>query len=590
MVDALRSACESVQEPSEYYLGDPVDLDPPQFPLQTSHPQSMLGMDPLTLETADVYSSSFGFNQLKDVNYGQNEYPSLASSASSQAMFGSLHSGPQSQASTPHPEQQMFFLHQDFARRGTNSHPVALQNFPTTVRNPSLLQQNLMAARQGGSSNDIHQLNNGFYDQCSNQDLYSPTCTGSFTPGSFFSNTGSFTTQNIQSSQQQQQQPQHINPSQVNSAPFGDQQSRSMFTFAEEIDDHMGDVIDFNQDDGLSCNKASSQSSSFSATPNFGSTFTSSPVSTTPRPYNARKSSSNDVRVKPYHSRQGSMSVEVKKKNSLTRNSSVPAAMNLQMSQIRPTTQIGQQQPFQIFPNSHPNSPAQGSSQPCSRGPSRPASPGNASARPVQVNNLEVQSPTCTNCHTQTTPLWRRNPEGHPLCNACGLFLKLHGVVRPLSLKTDVIKKRNRGGASGPAATGSNQSDSLPTSIVRSTRLVSNSKDGTEKKEIAFGAPNVAEEDSPATTDTSGLTPPALISCEVVSPVVVQLPQGQSQQCRDQPLKKSRPNASVCEEPALCYAEQFSSDYTKPSQFSYNGTNSINVTYDADSTEWSWLN
>lgn len=53
---------------------------------------------------------------------------------------------------------------------------------------------------------------------------------------------------------------------------------------------------------------------------------------------------------------------------------------------------------------------------------------------------------SCTNCHTQTTPLWRRNPEGQPLCNACGLFLKLHGYVRPLSLKTDVIKKRNRGG------------------------------------------------------------------------------------------------------------------------------------------------
>ncbi|KAI9266779.1 hypothetical protein BDA99DRAFT_436257, partial [Phascolomyces articulosus] len=41
-------------------------------------------------------------------------------------------------------------------------------------------------------------------------------------------------------------------------------------------------------------------------------------------------------------------------------------------------------------------------------------------------------------------PLWRRNPAGQPLCNACGLFLKLHGVVRPLSLKTDIIKKRNR--------------------------------------------------------------------------------------------------------------------------------------------------
>ncbi|KAF5671375.1 GATA zinc finger [Fusarium denticulatum] len=63
----------------------------------------------------------------------------------------------------------------------------------------------------------------------------------------------------------------------------------------------------------------------------------------------------------------------------------------------------------------------------------------------------ESASVTCTNCFTQTIPLWRRNPEGQPLCNACGLFLKLHGVVRPLSLKTDVIKKRKLGsGTSTP--------------------------------------------------------------------------------------------------------------------------------------------
>jgi len=56
------------------------------------------------------------------------------------------------------------------------------------------------------------------------------------------------------------------------------------------------------------------------------------------------------------------------------------------------------------------------------------------------------ETPTvCSNCQTTRTPLWRRDPDGQPLCNACGLFYKLHGVVRPLSLKTDVIKKRNRG-------------------------------------------------------------------------------------------------------------------------------------------------
>lgn len=63
-------------------------------------------------------------------------------------------------------------------------------------------------------------------------------------------------------------------------------------------------------------------------------------------------------------------------------------------------------------------------------------------------NNNSSSKTKCTNCGTTTTPLWRRNPEGQPLCNACGLFLKLHGVVRPLSLKSDVIKKRNRSSAS----------------------------------------------------------------------------------------------------------------------------------------------
>ncbi|KAL7985645.1 hypothetical protein Chor_004215, partial [Crotalus horridus] len=33
----------------------------------------------------------------------------------------------------------------------------------------------------------------------------------------------------------------------------------------------------------------------------------------------------------------------------------------------------------------------------------------------------------CTNCHTTNTTLWRRNAEGEPVCNACGLYMKLHG-------------------------------------------------------------------------------------------------------------------------------------------------------------------
>ncbi|SPO00030.1 related to nitrogen catabolic enzyme regulatory protein NIT-2 [Cephalotrichum gorgonifer] len=117
-------------------------------------------------------------------------------------------------------------------------------------------------------------------------------------------------------------------------------------------------------------------------------------------------------------------------------------------------------------PSSPPPDPTGGVSGFSSAAPSRPSSPpGSKHGSTTNLQNAgnnqgEGSSPTtCTNCFTQTTPLWRRNPEGQPLCNACGLFLKLHGVVRPLSLKTDVIKKRNRG--SGPNVAGGSSSTRL---------------------------------------------------------------------------------------------------------------------------------
>ncbi|TIC70542.1 hypothetical protein E3Q02_00483 [Wallemia mellicola] len=54
--------------------------------------------------------------------------------------------------------------------------------------------------------------------------------------------------------------------------------------------------------------------------------------------------------------------------------------------------------------------------------------------------------PFCSHCRATQTPLWRRNPDDSAsvLCNACGLFLKLKGMPRPLSLKTDVPRTRKR--------------------------------------------------------------------------------------------------------------------------------------------------
>ena len=50
----------------------------------------------------------------------------------------------------------------------------------------------------------------------------------------------------------------------------------------------------------------------------------------------------------------------------------------------------------------------------------------------------------CSNCKTGSTSLWRRDVSGAPVCNACGLYCKMHGQKRPISMRKDIIKGRKR--------------------------------------------------------------------------------------------------------------------------------------------------
>nr|CAG8447455.1 15082_t:CDS:2 [Entrophospora candida] len=55
--------------------------------------------------------------------------------------------------------------------------------------------------------------------------------------------------------------------------------------------------------------------------------------------------------------------------------------------------------------------------------------------------DMQIQ---CANCGQTQTPLWRKNDKGQPLCNACGLYAKLHNRDRPIAMRKAKIQRRRR--------------------------------------------------------------------------------------------------------------------------------------------------
>ncbi|XP_006873420.1 PREDICTED: transcription factor GATA-5 [Chrysochloris asiatica] len=93
----------------------------------------------------------------------------------------------------------------------------------------------------------------------------------------------------------------------------------------------------------------------------------------------------------------------------------------------------------------------------------------------------------CTNCRTTHTTLWRRSAEGEPVCNACGLYMKLHGVPRPLAMKKESIQTRKRkpkGTAKTKGSSGSTSSADSPSSVPNSKGSVA-----TLKPESSLASP-----------------------------------------------------------------------------------------------------
>ncbi|KAK7063393.1 GATA zinc finger domain-containing protein [Favolaschia claudopus] len=54
------------------------------------------------------------------------------------------------------------------------------------------------------------------------------------------------------------------------------------------------------------------------------------------------------------------------------------------------------------------------------------------------------EGPECSHCHARETSVWRRDPQGSQVCNACGVYERLKGVKRPLDKVKSGKKVRPR--------------------------------------------------------------------------------------------------------------------------------------------------
>ncbi|KHJ43490.1 GATA zinc finger [Trichuris suis] len=92
------------------------------------------------------------------------------------------------------------------------------------------------------------------------------------------------------------------------------------------------------------------------------------------------------------------------------------------------------------------------------------------------LSSAKRQGLSCVNCQTTQTTLWRRNQDGDPVCNACGLYYKLHRVNRPISMRKEGIQTRKRKPKNGvnKSGTSSTTAQQRPVLLVMKVWLLKN--------------------------------------------------------------------------------------------------------------------
>ncbi|XP_039306205.1 box A-binding factor isoform X2 [Solenopsis invicta] len=161
----------------------------------------------------------------------------------------------------------------------------------------------------------------------------------------------------------------------------------------------------------------------------------------------------------------------------------------------------------------------------------------------------------CSNCETTMTSLWRRNSHGEPVCNACGLYYKLHGINRPSTMKKDSIQTRKRKPKGGMKS-----SDTpLSTNVAQCTNNNNNNNNSVKLEPDTYGDLRMAHTGVSQVPYPGNLYGSPQSSNRIVSyaqPVYFDLPQQQHQLLETHSPKIECPSPPCTRSPGMVSAGQ----------------------------------
>ncbi|ORY81915.1 hypothetical protein BCR37DRAFT_387412 [Protomyces lactucae-debilis] len=104
--------------------------------------------------------------------------------------------------------------------------------------------------------------------------------------------------------------------------------------------------------------------------------------------------------------------------------------------------------------------------------------PLNRVQRQLTTKIEEGTTPTvCTNCSGTQTSLWRKDENGAIVCNACGLYSKLHGKARPVGMRKEKVSRRKRFRNLPPSPTTEAAAAAAAAVVAASLRFVQEKED-----------------------------------------------------------------------------------------------------------------